>query len=326
MQIVATEPQAVRKSNLEPIDNAFYAAQNAVFRQGDILFMQTTGATSGKTPAPTGSMATLAGPQLATGQGVFSIPLSSSSITSGNVTIAGAAVSGAPKAAYFVLVSYTATTNESLTSQEFIVVCNAGVMPTIQVNSAGAPAAATNFAAYVGVAPQGELLQQTTKTTTALGSAFTVPNPLTNNVGVAACAAGQATNIVGMARNDWDAMYYSGVAGQINNRSLFGANRSISPLAPLNEILQVYVTSLRTIDLAMNLVQTFLPSVNFAVGLNVDPSSNATGWMVADTSETQVGNAFRGSGGVTNGPLNSGTFLDTYARVVVRFLDSVLIA
>jgi hypothetical protein len=321
----AVEPAyQMRPGILAPDIRSYYAQSTTTWLQGAILKLVTTGSIT--TPAPTGSMSTTAGPALAASQGVFNILTSSTSITSGAVTIHGITTASAPARTYYVVVTYTATSNESLPSAEFIVSCPAGLTFSVNVASSGAPAAATNFACYASDLPGFECLQQATKTTTALGSAFTVATSgsFVNVQGIAPCVAGDSANIVGMAVNASDQRYFSGSAGAVGYRSLLGSAISLPPLGPgIPELAQHYVLKLQTADIIQSLVQSWSYSLeNAAVGINIDANSLQ---YTADTTQTQTGNIIQKAGGVTTGPLSTGGFGDTNALVVVRFLSSVLI-
>lgn len=266
------------------------------FRRGAVLANSTTGTIA--TPSPTGSMATTAGP-------------AASAITFGTTTSANA-----PAATYYLYFTYTASTNESLPSGPYIQNVNAGYVPNLTVASAGAPAAATNWAVYAAYIPSYEALQQATRTTTALGSAFALANPLTNYTGAIAAASSTNSGIIGVAAADSNANFFSGAGGStaVGNTSNFGATQSFPPLDSIGA-LAVPIIKLQTCVLEMSLVQALYPAlVGTAVGITLDAT---TGWHVADTSATACGTIqsfVTGPPGMFGQP--SG---DTGARVRVLF-------
>ena len=310
------EPFYVGSTNQTSPDVRLYApVPGAVWRRGAVLVQQTTG-TVGQTtlPAPQGSMAALNGP-------------AASAVTFGTATTAGA-----PGGTYYVVVTYTATTNESLPSQEFVTNVLPGQTPTITVASAGAPGAATNFAAYVSFLPGFEVLQQGSKTTTALGAAFTVPNPLTNYQGVNGAATNAAgasgASIVGIAENDSNEIFFSGTGGSIGvgNQSLLGATQSLPPLLPL-EVPLAYVASAAgagaVFEFSLRQTIAWSPTlVGTQVGLYLDATS---GFYVMDTAQSNKVAYIKQS--ADGAPINSvtGTVGDYGKRVQIIFLPSVTI-
>jgi hypothetical protein len=297
------EPYYVGSGNqTAPVPGLYAPAPGAVWRRGAVLTTSTTGTIT--LPAPTGSMAALAGPAASA------------------VTFGSSSSSGAPGGTYYVQVTYTASSNESLPSQEYITNVLPGYVPTITVASAGAPGAATNFAAYVSLLPGFEALQQASKTTTALGSAFTVANPLTNSTGIAGAATNASGSLVGIAENDSNEIFFSGTGGSImvGNQSLLGATNSLPPLLPL-EVPLAYVCKL--IDNAIfefSLRQTIAWSptlVNAQVGLYLDATS---GFYTVDTAQSnKVAYIIGPADGVQS---VVGTTGDYGKRVQVIFLNS----
>lgn len=308
-------PSLVGTANLkEPLQRLALPAQNAAWRAGDILITKTTGTITAPPAtgyAGSGNLANTAAP----------------GSTNGNaVTITNTATSGAAAATYYIMVTNTYTANEGPPSQVYVQNCPAGYTPQITVASAGAPAAATNWAAYVGIIYGSLSLQQATKTTTALGSAYTVPATLTNNIGLAQAATGSSTNIFGLAVNDSNAAYISGTGGSflVGNSSILGSTTSISPLQP-TEVQGAYAIGLGNGQLIeMSLVNTtaWYPSLlGSAVGLTLD---STTGFFVADPGQTQVATIVDHRDGAYIGPTGNGTTGDTGVRVIVQFLNTVL--
>lgn len=302
------EPQYVGNPDFSaPLQVPVLVAPGAAWRRGDFIVSQTVGTIL--TPAPTGSMAATAGPALAA------------------VTVGSSASAGAPGGTYYCTVTYTATSNESLPSLEFPINVLPGFVPTVSVAAAGAPAAATNFAAYMALTPGYEALQQATRTTTALGATFTAANPLTNSVGMARAATNAAT-LAGMAVNDSNENFYGGPGGSSNigNQSLMGATMNQSPLTP-NEAQLAYVMKLTggaivEINLRLNVANTWTPILaaqGAQVGLFYDPS----GFPTADVGQAnKVATILQGSDGV---PSVVGTNGDIGKRVQIQFLTSATV-
>ena len=298
-----------------------------VFRRWDVLLLTTTGTIvtpSGGASSGGTSLAAVAGPALAAGQGIFSIISSATSITSGAVTVTASASASAPAQTYFCIVTYTNTSgsNESLSSQEFIIYCPAGLLPSVNVASAGAPTGAATFALYVGLYPGYEALQQASKYTTSLGTAFQIPNPLTNSQGLARAATNASANIVGIAADDSNALFYNGVGGSgvIGNQSLFGATMTQQPLAANDAFLNL-VYKLQAQVIEISLVQAWNPMLagGAVAGLLLDPT---TGFFVADTSQS---NKVLNILGFVNGPssVQGGVGL-TGSRVQATFASGLV--
>lgn len=238
------------------------------FRRGAVLNNAATGTIV--TPLPVGSMAALAGPL-------------ASAITFGTT-----AAAGAPAQTFYLYFAYTATTNQSLVSGPFVQNVNAGTVPNLTVAAAGAPAAATNWAVFASYTPTFEALQQATTTTTALGSAFALSNPLTNYTGAIQSPSNTNAGIIGVAAADSNATFFAGAGGaqSVGNTSLFGATQSFPPVDSLGA-LAVPIIKLQTCVLEMSLVQPLFPGLlNAAVGITLDAT---TGWHVADTTATACG-------------------------------------
>lgn len=295
-------PRLVGVAGLDSPQIASYSLlQGAAFREADFLTLATTGAIS--TPSPTGSMATVAGPAASA------------------ITIGTTAAAGAPAATYYVITTYTATSNESLPSAEYLINCAAGTVPTVNVASAGAPAAATNFAAYIGVYSGGEALQQATKTTTALGATFNAAYPLTNNTGANRAASNVSANIVGIALHDSAAIYAQGVGGSATAGglgNLLGTWVNPPPLGGIDPQQCLVAKLTNNVPLEISLKQAYYPAlIGAAVGLTLDTS----GYFVADTTATAVAKIVNHPAGVTT---DVGANGDTFARVQVLFTSGVI--
>ena len=306
-----------------PIPKAWFPAPGSSWREGAMCQLVTTGSIS--LPTPQGSMAALAGPTTG-GSGPFSITSSSFSQTAGNFTVAGHANTAAPAATYYIFATYTATSNESLAGPEFACSCPAGVVPAITVASAGAPAAATNFALYVGVFSGSECLQQATKTTTALGSAFNVPWTLTNSQGVNNGASNMNSGIVGIAMHDSAATYGpafggvggGGIGGSFTGgaiQSQLGTWANPPPVGPPDPQQALFLSVANQVPVEISLKQAFYgPStIGSAFGLTLDTTS---GYFVADTGATGCGTIVDKVWGSTADVGGTG---DTYSRVIVQF-------
>lgn len=264
---------------------------NAAWKEAD--FLTYTAGTAAKLPAPTGSMAALAGP-------VYGTP---------NIVVVQHASAGAPGGVYYIVVSYTATTNESNVSQEFTVASAAGYVPGITAASAGAPAAATDFAVYASLFSGGEALQQASKTTTALGTQFNIPNALINQYGFQRSASSDSA-LLALSMHDSAEIYEKGLgggntAGGPGNILGIWAN---PPPFSLDFNYQALVYSLGGRYVEMSLVQPWNQGlVGAAVGITLDATSNQ---FVADTGATQIGNIawyVDGSPAAVGGPFQTGT-------------------
>jgi len=248
-------------------------------------------------PNPTGTFTVAGnltpGPSLGTSPIPFQIVTSSTSIVQGVVTVTATA-SGAPNVpyTYYCIVTYTKTGAESLTSQEFIINCPANLLPIVAVSATGEPSGATNWALYAGIYPNGEVLQQATRTTTATGSSYTFANPLTNNVGANQAVSNVNANILGIALSDSAAVYALGVGG---SSAAGGYNQTLGiwanppALGSSPEALYGYVASLaNNAPFEISLKQAWYPAlIGNAIGLTLDAT---TGWFIADTGATGVGN------------------------------------
>jgi len=180
-----------------PLSNA-----SAVFHAGDILQLITVGTLTYAIPLGSG---------LAYQPTVAPTIANSVSGTAGLVTLYG-----------FYTYTDGSTSNVSLPSPWFQFVVPAGTVSTVTVPAAGAPSWATDFALYLGYNPY-QAWQQVLNT--ALGSAATVPNPLTNYQGAGKSANNPSSNILGMAQDDWDVLFQSGPPiAQTGNKLLFGGD------------------------------------------------------------------------------------------------------
>ena len=314
---------------ISPGTRQVYPVENAVWKDGDILINTTNGtvtAPSGGTAASftnaTGALTP--GPSLGSSPGPFNVS-STAALVQGVVTVTGVASSGAPARTLFCVVTYAITNaTESQNSTPFIINLAAGYTATITVATAGRPAGATTFMVYLGVTPNTWARQLGAAGVTNTGSATAnIPNPLTNSSGAGPAAAAQNTNILGVADVDSDA-YYGGQQGATaggsyfnGKRGLFGATQSYAPGWD-NLGFAMPCTPLTGGTLEMTLVQPWNNTLLYAaVGINID---SATGYFVADTTQTQCGNIQDLAYSPGYGNVN-----DVGARVLVKFLGSVLI-
>jgi hypothetical protein len=274
-------------------------APGVVFRPGDVLIYTTTGTIV--TPLPVGSMAALPGPVAAA------------------ITFGTSASAAAPGGTYYHYIAYTATTNQSLPSGPWLQFVPPGFLPTVTVSAtAGSPpAAATNFAVFSSLLPTFEALQQATTTTTALGSTFTLANPLTTYIPPPRAATGVSSGIIGIANDPSDSTFWS---DKVGNKSAFGQGQSQPPLDSLGA-LSVPIIKCQTGLFDMSLKQAYSPAlIGAAVGITLDATS---GFFIADTTQTQVG-TIQGQTGEPYPFGWDGTPTGTGARVRVAFLNSVL--
>lgn len=300
-----------------PLPKSYFLAQAAAWREAGFGQLITTGTTTGKTvQVSSGALLNIAGP-------IFPQPLSVSStaaVTNGNITVTGVVTANAPAALYYVFATYTAAgIIESLPGAEFAVSCAAGYTFSVNVLAAGAPAAATNFAAYVSTYEGGELLQQATKTTTALGTAFTIPYPLTNSVGVNQAPTNATGNIVGIAMHDSQSLWATGVgggftAGGITN--LLGAWMPPPTLGPVDPAQALFVSLINSQPFEISLLQ---PWSNGLIGSTAGILLDASGWHVADN--TQANKVITIAGKATGVSTDVGQVNDTYVRVLA-FLNT----
>lgn len=189
-----------------------------------------------------------------------------------------------------MLFTYTATAKESPVSAEFIQNCPAGFVPQVTVASAGAPAGATNYAVYASVMEGAETLQQATKTTTALGANFTLPNPLINPSGITRAASNANSGIAGLTLHDSGALYATGVggsntAGGINQ--LLGTWGNPPPLGGFDAAQALVVPLILSQAVEISLKQPWTSGLSGSqAGLTLDTSQQAAGVFIADTTAT----------------------------------------
>ena len=312
MAISYRESQFVGNPNLkEPIPYLVSPAQDQTWNRGDILGLETVGTIVAPPGVGTGALASAAG------------PLASA------VTITNAATAGAQPHTYFIELTYTATSAESAVSQLFVQNCPAGYTPSVTVASAGAPAGATDFAAYIGLSPTSLALQQATKTTTALGSAYVATSPLTNYTGAFRVATNVASNIAGIAIDDSGALLFGGYSGSFTAgtvTSLFGSSNSMQPLmatdAPLNMINGLGNGA--QIEMNLNTASGAFTQalISQTAGITLDPATNF--YTVDTTQSNKVCRIVDARQGVYIGPTASSDSSGLGTRVIVSFLPSVL--
>lgn len=313
------EPQWVGSSIYNaPSEVGYVKAQNAVWRQGSILVQSSAAVT-----VPSGGLSTLAaaaGP--VSNSGTFTTAgqtIVTSTVTSTGtnvVTLTAITLAGAQAASYWAELTFTAAGAESQTGPEFVVNCGPGIGFSVNVSTAGAPTGTTNYALYVGIVSQNEVLQQATKTTTATGATFSITAPLAFNKGILQAATNANSNIVGIAINTSDQYFVSGPGGAttVNNQSLFGATVSLPPTQP-QELYLGYVAKLQNAYIEMSLINTqaWSPAlIGSTFGLTVD----ASGFYVANPGGTACGVIIGGADGV---PSIVGTAGDFGKRIVVQF-------
>jgi hypothetical protein len=272
-----------------------FPTQNAIFRRGDFLQNITTGTLT--QPAPTGTLATVT-------------PSVSPTIVNSGVVLATAT-----KQVYFAYYTYQGTATESLPSAEFLIVNSNGYQATVTVPAAGAPAAATGFNLYVGLVSGGEYQQVAA---TALGSAATVPVPLTNVAGANRAATNASTNIFGLAVDDYDVTYSNSVAANFTNRAPFGADVSGPPMGFYEQYQTKVIPLSAGLQFEMSLLQAWTPALAFTtVGISYQTAYNT---FAADNTQS---NKILTIQGKVQGPNTNPNFedvgglLDTGARVIV---------
>lgn len=304
-----TPPRLVGTGNIkEPKPFTVIPTQNAAWRAGDILVQATTGAITNPPSVGSGGLASAAAPAASA------------------ITISTTAVSGAPIATYYGVVTYTGSSAESVASAPFIVNCAAGQVPSITVASAGAPGAATGFSSYIGIFP-GQYFRQ--NAAVSLGSAANCTYPLTNCLGANRAATNMSANILGIAQSSVDATFFAGIGGAISagqNSSQLGSTNTVAPLIPSDAAL-LYVTGLGygqyvELNLNQNTALT-INLLNSTAGLTLDASS---GIFTVDPSQSnKVFTITEFRQGVYQGPTASGTFGDLGARVIGFFNSGLLV-
>jgi len=277
------------------------ASPYAIFRRMDILAQATTGSLTN--PNPNGSISTVVPPAI------------TSSIVAPTVTGSSAA------ARYIMFYTYVGGGSiESQPSPEYVLNLAAGTTYTLTVPSAGAPAAATTFNTYIGTVSGGEF-QQVSGTT--LGSAASIPNPLTNYNGVIQAATNASANIVGFAESDYDVTYAprAGSPGPgYSNRDLFGIDATQPPLGYLEQYqVGYYRVSANQQLFEASLVQGWYASlIGTTAGIKYDTTANC---HAIDTSQS---NKIVTIVGKVQGPDNTtygsvGDVGDTGARIICKF-------
>jgi hypothetical protein len=183
---------------------AFTGVAGTNFRAGDFLQLKTTGTLT--YPNPNGSIA-----------GVQPTTFPTVALTTTGTTNA--------RTLYYYYTYIGAGSIESLPSPWFTLTLPPGTTATVTVPSTGAPAAAVDFALYMGYNPY-QAWQQVAST--ALGSAAAVPtgNALTNYQGCVRSANDPSSNILGLALDDFDILFTNLAqatgAGTFSNQLLFG--------------------------------------------------------------------------------------------------------
>ena len=272
-----------------------FPTQNAIFRRGDFLQNIVTGTLV--QPAPAGALAAI------------------TPTVTPTIVNSGVALATATKQVYFAYYTYQATGTESLPSAEFLVVNSNGYQATVTVPVAGAPAGATGFNVYVGTVQGGEYQQVAG---TALGSAATIPVPLTNFAGANRSISNPATNIFGLAVDDYDVSYTNNVAANFSNRAPFGADVSGPPMGFYEQYQTKVIPLSAGLQFEMSLLQAWTPALTFTtVGISYQAAYNT---FAADTSQSNKILTIQGKvqGPNTNPNFEDvGGFLDTGARVIV---------
>lgn len=287
------------------------AAQGAAWRRGDFLQNIVTGTLSTPPLSGTGALATSAGP----------LPAA--------ITTSFTASAGAPAQSYYGQVSYTEAGQESQLSAPFIINVPAGFLPTVSVAAAGAPAGATNFAAYLGLQAGYPSLQQASRTTTALGATFTATNPLANSSGWNRSVTNPNAGLVGMAVAASNENFFDGAGGSFNigAGSRTGANATMPPLAP-TDVNLFYVAGLgqgQLFEINLSQAVAFYPSlVGTTAGLALDATSGF--WFADPNGSNKILNIVDYRPGVATGPTNQGTIGDGGTRIVIEFNSGLAIS
>jgi hypothetical protein len=299
-----TKPAVVPKAGvLDPAQQlTVFPAPYAVWRRGDFLALETVGDIVN--PNPNGSIAAVIPTEL---------PIISST-----------ASAGAPAVQLFAFYTYIgAGSIESQPSPEFILNVAQGTEATVEIPAANAPAAATDFALYVGQVIGGEWQQVAS---TALGSAATVPYPLTNYQGATRGTTNMNSLIIGMAESDWDVTYAPRAGGPgpgYSNREFFGFDASNS--GGNQEQYQGYYYPLSNRQIEISLVQAWWPALEQqTAGLLY---STQYGCFAADTSQSNKVLTIVGKVSGANNPNYGGAVGgngDTGARIIVQFNSGLL--
>lgn len=290
---------------------SYSQAQFAAFREAGFVQLITTGTTTAKVlQVSSGALANIAGP-------VFASPVSLNStaaVTNGNITVTGVVSAGAPAQSTYVFTTYTAAgIIESLPGPEFIVNTAAGFTFSVNVLAAAAPAAATNFAVYASQYEGGELLQQATKTTTALGTAFTVPSTLVNSVGINQAPTNATTGIAGIALADSQSLWATGVGGSFTAGGIsqpLGAwmpPPTLGPIDPSQSLVATLVNA-QPFEICLS-----TPWSNALVGSQVSLTLDTTGWHVVSVTGANPFAVITGK--ATGSAADVGSVNDTNVRV-----------
>jgi hypothetical protein len=304
-------PSLIARAGVQSYNlGSVFEAPGAIFRRGDFLQKVTTGTITNV--APTGSISAV-------------VPTAAPTVSS-----TGSAVSGTPITYYYAYYTYTNSGGsiESQPSPEFLIVNASGYKATVTVPVAGSPAAGQYFNLYVGLYPGTEVQQVAA---TALGSAATVPVPLTNSVGANRLTAGgtavSAATVFGLAVDDYDVTYAPKSPVQFDNRSPFGIDTSTPPLGSYEQYQTKVVPLSAGLQFEMSLLQAWTPGLLYTTcGVSYQTAYNT---FAADNTASTAFLTIQGKvGGNTFNPTydDQGGFLDTGARVIVSVTTtSVLI-
>jgi hypothetical protein len=199
-------------------------------------------------------------------------------------------------------------------------------VPTVNVASAGAPASATNFAVYAGLYPDNLALQQATRTTTALGSTYTLVYPLTNSIGANRAASNVNSNILGIAMHDSAAEWAQGIGGALTAGTLTSRLGSWGNPAPLSDLtpIQALIAKLSSgTPIEISLKQAWSGAlIGSTAGLTLDTTQQAAGVFIADTTATTclTIDGIAGGAEVDDG----GGVGDTGSRIIARITTGTI--
>jgi len=298
---------------------SYVQIQNAAFKRGDFLSLNTTGTATSPSGGKGNIGSTVAGPSVGA---PVQLNSTASTVTANGVTVVGVAAAGAPALTYYCELTWGTSgsvgTNESATGTEFIINCAPGIVPKVYA----ANPSITNvggLAVYLGLYPSTELLQGTTAGFGS-GNAITATYPLTNAQGVNKIATNVATNVVGLAVNSSLALFYVGAGGSYlgNESASFGVTNAQAPMTPNETFGSVVIRPQNTI-FEISLVQPYYSTLQgTTAGLTVDPT---TGFCVADNSQSnKILNIVGLSQGAQIGATaQGGAYGDIGARVYVTF-------
>ena len=236
-------------------------AQSAVFRRGDLLKNVTTGTIT--FPSPQGSMAAIA---------------LTAAVTTGTTSS-----SGAPAQFYYYYYTYAASIERiTLPSAEGSYL-RCGWPGGDHHGSHSRGSRGGNVVDPVRW-PRRRTVEWQQVTGTSLGSAATIPYPLTNSVGANRCATNDNSNILGIAVDDYDVYYApnNGSAGT-SNRSPFGMDVTTPP----SGFLEQYQAKVWLISngqrFEMSVVQPYPVAQFGTLGINYE---SAVGAFAADNSQS----------------------------------------